>query len=40
MLTKSSKWLYFLGQLKLAKVSPYIDLVLFYTTSINILANN
>ena len=39
MLTKSSKWLYFLGQLKLAKVSPN-DLVLFYTTCINILVNN
>ena len=35
MLIKSSKWLYFLGQLKLAKVSPN-DLVLFYTTSTDI----
>ena len=39
MLTKSSKWLYFLGQLKLAKVSPNV-LVLFYTKCINILVNN
>ena len=37
--TKSSKWLYFLGQLKLAKVSPN-DLVLFYATCINILVNH
>ena len=39
MLIKSSKWLFFLGQLKLANVSPN-DLVLFYTTCINILVNN
>ena len=39
MFSKSSKWLYFLGQLKLAKVSPN-DLVLFYTICINILVNN
>ena len=39
MLIKSSEWLFFLGQLKLANVSPN-DLVLFYTTCINILVNN
>ena len=39
MLIESSKWLYFLGQLKVAKVSPN-DLVLFYTTCLNILVNN